>query len=417
MAKTDSSDLPHNLVGFVNDPVSEQIILNIIKNMGMAYSEAHQATMAEVVDFLKNNRTPKILIIDISDSELPLGDITKIKEHSTPNINIIAVGTRNEVGLFRDLMAMGVSDYLVKPLSHSLLQQAIEKANSGTANKYHEKTGKMVYFISSVGGAGSTTAVANVGWILSNRYFKRTLILDMDFLYGTTNLMLDIKAENAYLDILESPEKIDDYFVETILKKCDQRLYYLGGLVDLLRGVVVDVEAFDALMNSVKKQFNYLLVDSQRDLSNINKICMSKSDSFVVMVEMSIASARNTLRILDFLHVEQTEKKVMIVANKMGLSVGGALTRESFERIIERKIDYIMPLDEDITLAAANIGQPLVISNCSLTDVLESLAEDILGKKENQEIAQALLDKEGFSVNRIKNIALDIFDKVMKNMK
>ena len=35
MAKS-TSDLPHNLVAFVNDPVSEQIVWNVIREMNMA---------------------------------------------------------------------------------------------------------------------------------------------------------------------------------------------------------------------------------------------------------------------------------------------------------------------------------------------------------------------------------------------
>jgi pilus assembly protein CpaE len=403
-------------VGFVSDPVSEQVINNVIRSLGMAYSEVMQGRSPDVVEFLKCNRTPKILIVDISDSELPLGDISKIKEHSAPNVSIVVVGTRNDVGMFRDLMEIGISDYLIKPLNSGLLTHAIDMA-SGSRKKYAEKTGKMIQFISSVGGAGSTTAVANVGWILANRHFKRTLIMDTDFSYGTTNLMLDVKAENSYLDILESPDKIDDYFVETILKKCDQRLYYLGGLVDLLRGVSVDVPAFEALMDILKKQFNYLLIDSQRQIDDINKVCMSRADSFVIMIEMSVASAQNTMRMLEMLHTTQQSKKVVIVSNKVGLSSVGSLTKESFEKIIDRKIDYIMPLDENLALAAANIGQPIALSSSPLTEVLESLADNILGKKENQDIAQAVLEEQGWTVDRIKEMAIDAFEKAVARLK
>ncbi|MDR1375577.1 MAG: AAA family ATPase [Holosporaceae bacterium] len=415
MANT-NADLPHNLMGLVNDPVSEQIILDVIKDMGMAYSEAKQGRISDVIDFLKNNRTPKVLMVDISDSELPLSDIIKIKELGTPNMNIVVIGSRNEVGLFRDLIALGVSDYIVKPLGVSLLKQTLEEALKGK-KLVTEKTGKMIQVISSVGGAGATTTAVNVGWLLANRHFKRAVIMDVDFLYGTANLMLDIRAENAYLDILESPDKIDDYFVETILKKYDQRLYYLGGLVDLVRGVHVDLNTFDALIGMVKKQFNYILIDSQRDISETNKVAMGKTDIFIIMVEMSFTSAQNTVRLMDFLNVTQPGKKIIIVANKVGLSRSGALSEESFERVIDSKIDYIMPLDEQITLAAANIGQPLALSNCPITDTLEFIAEDILGKKDNQHIEEAILKQTQTPMDKVKGTFFSFLKKAENFMK
>ena len=199
---TNNADLPHNLMAFVNDPVSEQIIMNVVKEMNLAYAEAKQGKIADIVEFMKTSRTPKVLIADISDSELPLGDINKIKEFSAPNINIIVIGTRNDVGLFRDLMNMGVSDYIVKPLNNVILRKTLEDALNNKKTIV-EKSGKLINVISSVGGAGATTVAANIAWLLANVHFKRTLLMDMDFLFGTANLLLDLKAENAYLDIID----------------------------------------------------------------------------------------------------------------------------------------------------------------------------------------------------------------------
>lgn len=409
---TDLSDLPHNLMAFVSDPVSEQIIWNVIGEMNMAYSECKMGGVDDALDFLQNNRSPKVLIIDVSNSELPLGDIQKIKESSTPNMAIIVVGTANDVGLFRDLRALGVVDYIVKPLNNILLRRSIEIANGAKIEV--NKTGKLIYVVGSVGGAGATTLAVNTAWLLANNRYKRTLIMDLDFQYGTANLLIDLKAENAYLDILESPDKIDDYFTETILRKCSQRLQYLGGLCDLVRGVVADIPTFEALVDILKKQFNYVLVDAQRYIDPITRTTMKKADSFVILVEMSVSSAQNTARLLELIATECPNKKIMVVENKSGLSSSGAISKESFEGVIGRKIDYVMPLDETITLAAANIGQPLVASDGPLTSVLNDIADDVLGKNENQAIAKAIAEKEGFNFDIIKEKVMDVVDKLIK---
>lgn len=414
MGNNVGSDLPHNLIGFVNDPVSEQIILNVIKEMNIAYAEVKIAGVNEMVEFLKNNRTPKILIADISDSELPIGDISRIRESGAPNLNIIAIGSRNDVGLFRDFINIGVSDYLVKPLNNNILRNAIDDATAGVKKGFTEKVGKLIQVVSSVGGAGATMVASNIAWILANHHFKRTVVMDLDFGFGTANLMLDIKAENSYLDILESPEKIDEYFIETILKKHDKRLYYLGGLSDLVRGNIVELDAFDAFMTLVKKQFNYVIVDSQRDLGGINKISMNNADHFIIMVEMSLASAQNAVRLLEYLSTEQPGKKSLIIANKIGLSSSGALSKESFEKVIDRKINYVMPFDEITALAAANIGQPVASANGSLTEILEDITDDLLGKNETHDIAKALVEKEGVTFNSVKNKVFDLVGKLVK---
>lgn len=417
MSKTTSSSLPHNLMGFVSDPVSEKIINNVIKEQNMAYSEVMLDGTNDIIEFLKENRTPKILIVDLSDSELPLSDIIRIKDHSTPNINIITIGNRNDVGLFRDLMQAGVIDYLVKPLNNVILKRALDKANGVPTEILESKTGKMIYCVSSVGGAGCSTAATNISWILANRHFKRTALIDMDFAFGTANMLLDLKAENAYLDILESSDKIDEYFIETILKKHGTRLYYLGGLINLARGIEhVDSKAFAALIDIMKKQFNYLIVDGHRELNHLNKICINKSNSYVIMAEMSVASAQNTARFLEYLTIENATKKSLIVANKTGFSSRGAISREAFERVISRPIDYVLPVDEVITLAAANIGRPLAASESSVTTVLEDISEDILGKKENNKLLEAIENQAGMSIDQIKERIFDVINDISKKL-
>lgn len=411
-----NSDLPHNLMAFVSDPVSEQVILNSIKDMGLAYAEVVQGGVNDIIEFLKNNKTPKVLLMDISNSELPIGDIVKIREYAAPNINLLIIGSRNDVGLFRDLMNLDVCDYIVKPLNVNLVVKSLRDALNGTRKNFVEKTGKMIYCISSVGGAGATTVASNLAWIVANRYFKKTALIDMDFLFGTANLMLDIKTENAYLDILESSDKIDDYFIETILKKYGKRLYYLGGLVDLVRGIVVDKEAFEALMQMTKKQFNYLFVDAQRDFGETNRACMRTADNFMIIVEMSVASAQNTARLIEFLTTDQPGKHVTLIANKMGLSSNGALSKESFEKVIDRPIDYMMPFDDATVLASANLGQPLASSGGPLTEVLDDIVQDILGKRDHNEIVKTVLDKEPNSM-KFKRMAFEVVDKIVSFIK
>jgi pilus assembly protein CpaE len=400
-------------MGFVGDPVTKHIIMGAIKEIGIAYSEVELGGIQESIKFLKSNSSPKILIVDISNSELPLTDIVKIKDFTTPNTKLIVIGGRNDVGLFRDLMNIGVSDYLMKPLNIALVKKSIEDAQAAIKS-VAEKTGKLIYLVSSVGGAGATTIATNIAWIFANRHFKRSVLVDLDFLFGTIHLMLDIKAENAYIDILESPEKIDDYFVETILKRHSQRLYYLGGLADIVRGVSIDKAAFDALIVTVKKQFNYVLVDSQREMNQAQRICLNHSDVFVIAVEMSMASAQNAARIIEFLNTDQPGKKILVIANKVGFSSSGALSKDAFEKVIDTKIDYIITVDEVMALAAANIGQPLAASNNNLTAIMEDIANDLLGKNEPLIIERELLEKEGTLTDRVKNAAVDLFEKTMQ---
>ena len=183
-----------------------------------------------------------------------------------------------------------------------------------------------------------------------------------------------------------------------------------------MRGVVVDTEAFETLIQLTKKQFNYLFIDAQRDLSEANRVCMRTADAFMIIVEMSVASAQNTARLIEFFTTDQSGKQIILIANKMGLSSNGALSKESFEKVIDRQIDYMIPFDDSTVLASANLGQPLASSGGPLTEVLDDIVQDILGKRDHNEIIKTVLNKEPNHM-KFKRIMFDIADKMLSFIK
>lgn len=372
-------DLPKNLVAFVCDPISEQIIKKVVTEMTIAFTHIAQGDIPDVLEYVKTNRTPQTLIVDISNSELPLSDISKIIEFSSPDISLIAIGSRNEVGLFRDLLKLGIIDYVVKPLNDELMHKILKIAISGTnkTDLEESRSGKLISVIGSVGGVGATTIATNMAWIIANKRFKRSAIVDLDFYHGNANLLLDIKTEGTYLDVLESPDKIDEYFVETSIKKHGNRLHYLGGLTDLARDLSADIKAFAVIVEMVRKRFNYILIDTPRTPTQYTRACLKQSNYFFIICEYSIASAQNAIRLIEYLEQETNNPHILIVSNKIGISSNGSLSRDAFENAIGRTVDYAIPFDGKMAMAAANVGQPIASMPSPMNPILETMADEI----------------------------------------
>src|ERR1700740_81645 len=88
--------------------------------------------IAKAIEYLSEQRSPHLLFVDISGVELPLSKVQMLADVCEPGTNVIAVGDHNDVPLYRDLQAAGVTDYLVKPLNRELLTKALApKTNPG----------------------------------------------------------------------------------------------------------------------------------------------------------------------------------------------------------------------------------------------------------------------------------------------
>src|SRR5260370_15770303 len=86
-----------------------------------------------------------------------------------PGVTVVAIGDRNDVGLYRDLTEAGVADYIVKPLTRELLSKALApRTNAGELGRVTLKLGKMIAVTGARGGGGTTTLAVEVAHDLAH---------------------------------------------------------------------------------------------------------------------------------------------------------------------------------------------------------------------------------------------------------
>ena len=110
----------------------------------------------------------------------------------------------------------------------------------------------------------------------------------------------------------------------------------------------------------------------------------------VVVTELTLAAARDTIRILSWLKTNSGHAQVVVVANKYHAS-GGEITRPDFEASIERKLNYLIPFDLKAASHAAKLGQTFSEANRSgkAGAAVRDIAEAVRGVTDVEEPADA----------------------------
>jgi pilus assembly protein CpaE len=98
----------------------------------------------------------------------------------------------------------------------------------------------------------------------------------------------------------------------------------------------------------------------------------------IVVCELTLASARDTIRILAWLKANASHCQTLVVANKVSTSAL-EISRKDFEGSIERKIDLMLPSDAKVTAQAAKLGKPVVEAarSSKLASGIASIAEQL----------------------------------------
>jgi DNA-binding response OmpR family regulator len=117
------------LLAFVSDAATEKVLRECLTQLSLANGMILRGGIAKAIETLGAERSPDILIVDISGIDLPISQVDVLAEVCEPGVTVIAIGNRNEIGLYRDLLQAGVTDYIVKPLTSQLIARAL---NHGT---------------------------------------------------------------------------------------------------------------------------------------------------------------------------------------------------------------------------------------------------------------------------------------------
>jgi pilus assembly protein CpaE len=314
--------------------------------------------IAKAIDYLNEQRSPHLLFVDISGVELPLSKVQMLADVCEPGTTVIAIGEHNDVALYRDLQAAGVSDYLVKPLTRELVTKALAPKTNGSGEMGRAasalKLGKMVSFIGARGGVGATTVGANFAWHLANRQSRRVALVDLDLQHGDCNLLFSAETTPGLRDALANPLRLDPLLLERIMTQRGERLFVLGGEEPIQDHVQFTPAAVDTLFSVLRSQFHYVIVDVPRIPIPAYRRAFEIADRRVIVVDQTMRSMRDAVRLKKAFGDTPGAEQAIFVLNREGEAGNHGLSLREIISVLQAKPTSTIPFLPKLVTPAAH---------------------------------------------------------------
>jgi pilus assembly protein CpaE len=365
---------------FVCDEVTAEMLRPVVVEHGWAPEKVNKGGLRNAVQTLSVSASPSILFVDLSESGDPLNDINALAEVCEPGTVVIAAGQVNDVRLYRDLVASGIQDYLLKPFSADQLRDAFANAqmtisgprlNEPSAEKPHV----MAAVIGARGGVGASTIATSLAWLMGEKAGRSTSLLDLDVHFGTGALALDLEPGRGLTDAIENPSRIDGLFIERAMVRANEKLSVLSAEAPINQPMLTDGAAFFQLQEEMRNAFESTVIDLPRAMLVQYPHLVHDAHVTVLVAEFTLAGTRDTIRILSWLKTNAPQSRVIMVANRVVNGGVQEISRKDFEQSIERKVDIVIPFDPKAASQAAKLGQPLakVSGNAKISQPLGHL--------------------------------------------
>ncbi|WP_020593592.1 AAA family ATPase [Kiloniella laminariae] len=373
------------LVAFVGDGQTHDVTLSVSRQLGYP-AEVRDGECHDAMSYLADNPAPRYLVIDIGNDELSAAtSIFSLVAALPEGTRAIAVGAINDIGFYREMIEIGLTDYLLKPLTEKTMLAAFHKAERAEeANRDRENSlqvtgnNNKTVVIGARGGVGASTIAVNLAWLLSDQLNCKTALLDMDIEFGTIALALDVEPTRGLREALEKPERLDSLFISSTTAKLSDNLAVMATEENLTEDISFSPDGIAILMEALAREHSQLIIDLPRTAVKLRKSILSEVGTIILVTDYSLPSLRDCIRTQSAIKTINPSCKLLIVANK----TGGPLTAmppAEFEKALGTKIIANIPDDTKLSIKAANTGKPAVAidAKSKMTKALAALAKEI----------------------------------------
>jgi pilus assembly protein CpaE len=347
-----------SIQAFCEHPATAEIIQIAAEDrrLAKAHVSVHMGGVEAAVAHYQQNPTPNLIIIE---SSLPrdhiLAELDRLAENCDPGTKVLIIGHANDVMLYRELLKRGVSEYLVEPVAPLQLMEAISNLYN---NPETEPVGHVYAFIGAKGGVGSSTVCHNAAWSLSEMLKVDVVIADLDLAFGTTGLDFNQDPMQGIADALSSPDRLDEVLLDRLLTKCSEHLSIFPAPVVLDRDYDISVEGCDQVIDVVRQNVPYVIVDLPHTWTAWVKHTLLQADEVIITAAPDLANLRNAKNIVDLLQqVRRNDAKPRLVMNMVNMPKRPEISVKEFESAVGLKAISVIDFDSETFGQAANNGQ------------------------------------------------------------
>lgn len=351
-------------LAFCCDDNASMTLRAVVDELGWPQENVYKGGLRQAVQTLAVSSSPQLLFVDLSETSDPLTDINSLAEVCEPGTIVIAAGQVNDVRLYRDLLASGIHDYLLKPLGVDAVRDAFASAQAMlNAPRYADGATERVHAALAVigcrGGVGASTIATSLAWQMSETGKRSTALLDLDVHFGTNALAMDVEPGRGLIDAIDNPSRIDGLFLERALVRASDTLSVLSAEAPISNPIVTDGTAYYQLQDELRSAFDMSVMDLPRAMLIQHPHLMTEVQAVVLVTELTLAAARDTIRLLSWLRSNAPQAQVCVLANRVHPGAQQEVLRKDFEGSIEHKIDVAIPYDHKLAAQAAKMGKPM----------------------------------------------------------
>ena len=332
------------------------------RRLSRASTAVRPGGLAEALTLYRNTPTPALVIVEnAAPAAQLLGELDRLAEVCDPGTKVVVIGQANDIGLYRELMRRGVSEYLVPPLQPLQLIRTITGLYSDPAAPF---VGRTVAFVGAKGGVGASTLAHNFAYCLSEQIEANCCVVDYDLPFGTAGLDFNQDPVQGLHDALSKPDRLDPVLMDRMMARCSERLSLFAAPASLDDDYDISADAYEEVAQKIRSTAPYVVLDLPHVWSAWMRRTLLSADDVVIVAQPDLASLRNGKNLFELASKGRpNDAPPRLVLNQVGLPGRPEIPVKDFAKAIGVEPALVVPFDAKLFGQAANNGQMIAEVN------------------------------------------------------
>ena len=384
-----------SLQAFCETPEVAQIVRDAMtdRRMDRAHVKVHMGGAAAAIEAYRSAATPNVIFLETTAARDDLIIyLETLAEFCDAGTKVVIAGRANDIVLYRELMARGVSEYFVAPFT---VLDFVRTISHLYMNNGSRPVGRVVACAGAKGGTGASTLAHNIAWSIARDLEIQTVLADLDLGFGTAGLDFNQDPPQGIAEALFAPDRVDGNLIDRLLSRCSDKLSLLASPAILDRTYDFPETAFDAIIDILRASTPCIILDLPHLWTGWGRHILLSADEIVLVATPDLANLRNTKSLLDTMRAaRQNDGKPKLVLNNIGMPKRPEIAINDFAKAVDLEPTATIAFDPRLFGTAANNGQMIaeIEPTSKINETIAELARIVMGRTEDRKAKRSLLD-------------------------
>ncbi len=317
----------------------------------------HEGDVETAIRSYTQSGSPDLVFLETdSTDEAFVTRLNELASHCNEGTSAVVIGPVNDVNLYRRLTAMGVSDYLVRPVPQDILGDVIA---NGLIEKLGTGGSRLIAMIGAKGGTGVSSLSQILARASSEKFEQKTLLLDAAGAWSTLGVGLGFEPLGSTAEALKAVLAKDADSLKRMQYQVNERFFVLATGTESLLETPAQIAQFEDVLNTVMANFPVVIADLSGAIPSVKKTVLTRAHQISVVSTPtlpSLRSARALIQEIKKLHGGKAEN-IDLIVNMEGMAPGKEVSRADIKAALDLDPSITISFDAKQFIGAESEGK------------------------------------------------------------